>query len=125
MNSPEGRTNNIILACEKINGTILESGEIFSFNKTVGKRTSESGYKYAPIFVGNQVVNGIGGGICQISSTLYNVGLQCGMKIIERHPHSLLCIWPLCHDGFHRGGLIKGTTLQQMPYVFHIYFIIS
>lgn len=89
MNSPEGRTNNIILACEKINGTILESGEIFSFNKTVGKRTSESGYKYAPIFVGNQVVNGIGGGICQISSTLYNVGLQCGMKIIERHPHSL------------------------------------
>ncbi|MBP1761440.1 MAG: VanW-like domain containing protein [Firmicutes bacterium] len=89
INSSEGRTNNIILACEKINGTILNSGEVFSYNKTVGQRTSQAGYKSAPIFSGNKVINGIGGGICQASSTLYNATLASGMQVIERHPHSL------------------------------------
>lgn len=89
MNSSEGRTNNIILACEKINGTILNSGEVFSFNNTVGQRTSQAGYKSAPIFSGNKVINGIGGGICQASSTLYNATLESGLQVIERHPHSL------------------------------------
>jgi len=89
INSPEGRTNNVILSSEKINGTILQSGELFSFNKIVGPRTSASGYKEAHIFAGNQVITGIGGGICQTSSTLYNAALESGMQIIERHPHTL------------------------------------
>lgn len=89
INSSEARTNNIILSSGKINGTILESGELFSFNKTVGRRTSESGYKQAAIFVGNKVDNEIGGGICQTASTLYNTALESGMQIVERHPHTL------------------------------------
>lgn len=89
INSPEGRTNNIVLSCAKINGTVLQSGEVLSFNRTVGKRTIQAGYKEAKIFVGQTVQNGLGGGICQTSTTLYNAGLQAGMKIIERHRHTL------------------------------------
>ena len=89
INSSEGRTNNVILACEKINGTIVNSGEIFSFNNTVGQRSSQAGYKDAPIFSGNKVIDGIGGGICQASSTLYNATMASGLQVIERHPHSL------------------------------------
>lgn len=89
INSSEGRTNNIILACKKINGTILDSGDVFSFNNTVDQRTSQAGYKSAPIFSGNKVISGIGGGICQASNTLYNATLVAGLQVIERHPHSL------------------------------------
>jgi hypothetical protein len=93
INSPAGRTNNIILATAKINGTILESGAVFSFNKTVGPRTIAAGYQEALIFVGDEIVPGIGGGICQVSSTLYNTALEAGMQIVERHPHTLPVIY--------------------------------
>ena len=88
-NSPANRTNNIVLACNKINGTKLKPGEIFSFNDIVGQRTVEKGYLSASVFVGRKVVPGIGGGICQVSSTLYNNALESGLEIIERYPHSL------------------------------------
>lgn len=89
INSPEGRTNNIILSCAKVNGTILQDGEVLSFNRTVGKRTIQAGYREAKIFVGQTVQSGLGGGICQTSTTLYNAGLEAGLKIVERHPHTL------------------------------------
>ncbi len=89
INSPEGRTHNIILSCASIDGTILESGEVFSFNQIVGERTTEAGYREAKIFVGNTVTNGLGGGICQTATTLYNAGLTSGLQIVERHPHTL------------------------------------
>lgn len=88
-NSPPNRNNNIILACAQINGTIIRSGDIFSFNQVVGPRSREKGYLPASIFVGQKVVPGIGGGICQVSSTIYNGALITGLKIIERHPHTL------------------------------------
>ena len=88
-NSPANRTNNIVLACNKINGTKLKPGGIFSFNDIVGQRTVEKGYLSASVFVGRKIVPGIGGGICQVSSTLYNNALESGLEIIERYPHSL------------------------------------
>lgn len=83
------RTNNVILACQKINGKILYPGQTFSFNQTVGPRTAELGFREAPVFAGKKVVPGIGGGICQVSSTLYNTALSCNLKVVERHPHSM------------------------------------
>lgn len=83
------RTNNVILACQKINGKILYPGQTFSFNQTVGPRTAELGFKEAPVFAGKKVMPGIGGGICQVSSTLYNAVISSHLKVVERHPHSM------------------------------------
>lgn len=89
INSPAGRTNNIRLSAGNINGTILEPGAVFSFNRTVGRRTIEAGYKEAPIFVGQEIENEVGGGICQTATTMYNAALESGMQVIERHTHSM------------------------------------
>lgn len=89
INSPPDRTHNIILATGTIDGTILASGETFSFNRTVGRRTLAADYKEALIFVGDEIVPGVGGGVCQVASTLYNTALEGGLQIVERHPHTL------------------------------------
>lgn len=81
------RSNNIKLASEKINGTILMPGEIFSYNKIVGARTIKAGYKEAAVYMGGKVVDGIGGGICQVSSTLYNAALEANLEIVSRKNH--------------------------------------
>ena len=88
-NSPPPRTHNILLSCSKLNGVIVKPGEVFSFNRTVGRRTAAAGYKNAIVFDGGRMVQGIGGGVCQTSSTLYNGLLVSQLKIVERHPHSL------------------------------------
>lgn len=93
VNSPAGRTNNVILSSAKVNEKILQAGEIFSFNQTVGQRTAQNGYLNAKIFAGKKVVTGIGGGICQTSSTLYNVALEAGLQVLERYPHSLKVVY--------------------------------
>ncbi len=81
------RSTNIKLASEKINGTILMPGETFSYNKIVGERTIKAGYKEAAVYMGGKVVDGIGGGICQVSSTLYNAVLEANLEITERRNH--------------------------------------
>lgn len=81
------RTTNIKLASNKINGVVLLPGEEFSYNKVVGKRTAAAGYKTAAVYVGGKVENGIGGGICQVSSTLYNSALRANLQIIKRSNH--------------------------------------
>jgi hypothetical protein len=83
------RTKNVELSCQAVNGSIVQPGQVFSFNQTSGPRTKERGYEIAPIFVGKKVVPGRGGGVCQTSSTLYNSALEAGLEIVERHPHSL------------------------------------
>ena len=85
--SNTNRTKNLELSAEKINGTVLMPGEEFSYNQVVGKRTVEAGYKNAKIYSGGQVVDGLGGGICQISSTLYNAVLMADLEITERRNH--------------------------------------
>lgn len=83
----ESRTHNIQLASDKINGTLIKPGEQFSFNDVVGERTAEAGYDDAPVMIDGKLVPGIGGGICQVSSTIFNTALLSGMNIIERTPH--------------------------------------
>jgi len=83
------RTNNLLLAVRNINGTVVGSGEIFSYNDSVGPRTSQTGFQDAIIYVNNRMKKDVGGGICQASSTLYNCVLLANMPIIERHAHSL------------------------------------
>ena len=82
------RLNNIQITCSKLNGTIVESGKSFSFCQTVGKATEEKGYKKADVIVDKQVTQALGGGNCQVSSTLYNALLKVSdFKVTERHPH--------------------------------------
>ena len=82
------RSTNIILAAEHINGTVLMPGDVFSFNDVVGQRTKAAGFKEAPAYFGGKVVQEYGGGICQVSSTLYNAALYSNLEIIDRSNHS-------------------------------------
>ena len=82
------RSKNLAIAAGKINGFVLMPGDEFSFNQVVGKRTIEEGYKDAKIYQNGQVVDGLAGGICQISSTLYNAAVKANLEITERRNHS-------------------------------------
>lgn len=84
------RTTNLRLASQKINGTILLPGEEFSYNKVVGERTIQAGYKEASVYSNGQVVNGLGGGICQISSTLYNAVIMANLDVTDRRNHQFI-----------------------------------
>lgn len=84
------RTTNLKLAMQKLNGVVVSPGETFSYNKTLGKRTAEAGYKEAGGFAGGRVVQTLAGGICQISSTLYDAVLYANLDIVERHNHMFL-----------------------------------
>ncbi len=85
--SNSNRSTNIRLCSEKINGTVLMPGGTFSFNQVVGKRTPEAGFKPATAYSGGKVVQEYGGGICQVSSTLYNAVLYANLEITERTNH--------------------------------------
>lgn len=84
------RTTNLKLASNKINGTVILPGETFSYNKVVGERTIAAGYKEAKIYSNGQVIDGLGGGICQISSTLYNAVLYANLDIVSRRNHQFV-----------------------------------
>ena len=86
----KNRSNNVELSAKKINGIILMPGETFSYNKTVGERTISEGYKEAGAYAGGRVVQDVGGGICQTSSTLYNVALLANLEIVDRTNHQFL-----------------------------------
>lgn len=85
--SGSSRSNNIALATSKINGTVLMPGETFSYNGTVGRRTKQAGFQEAGAYSNGQVVNEVGGGICQVSSTLYNAVLRSNLEVVDRHNH--------------------------------------
>jgi len=87
--SSEDRKSNVKKAAKTLNGVVVADGEQFSFNETVGKRSERNGYKNAKIIVDGNFVDGVGGGVCQVSTTLYNAALLSGLKISEYHPHSL------------------------------------
>jgi len=87
--SPEGRNANIKIATEKINGTMLRPGETFSFNRIVGNRTEENGFVAAIEYLYGNEVPGIGGGVCQVSTTVYLAAVTANLDITERSPHSL------------------------------------
>ena len=82
------RRRNIELACSKMDGTVLLPGDTFSYNEVVGPRDEEYGFRMAPVIVRGRLVPGMGGGICQVSSTLYNAVLLAGLEIVRRQHHA-------------------------------------
>jgi len=94
-----GRTTNVLLATDFCNGVILMPGDVFSYNDSVGPRTYERGFKDATVYIGNSAEDGVGGGICQVSSTIYYAALRADLKIVERYPHSRMVTYvPLGED---------------------------
>ena len=88
--SSDNRKHNVKLALAAINGSVLKDGEILSFNTKTGIRNEENGYKSAKIIVRNEYVDGVGGGVCQASTTLYNCALLAGLEVVSVNSHSLL-----------------------------------
>lgn len=84
-----GRCENIAIAAMLVDGVTLQPYGEFSFNATVGKRTEEAGFQQAKIIMNGEYVLGVGGGVCQVSTTVYNAALKAGLTVIEYHPHSL------------------------------------
>jgi vancomycin resistance protein YoaR len=84
----KNRSHNIAIAAKAISNFVVYPGEIFSFNQVVGKRTKEKGYLLASIIVRGELSEGIGGGICQVSSTLFNAVDSAGLQIVQRYSHS-------------------------------------
>ncbi|MGE5484702.1 MAG: VanW family protein [Ignavibacteriales bacterium] len=89
VNKDNNRTENIRLAAQKLDNYLLPPGREFSFNSVVGPRTAEDGYRETPVYWRDEVRTGIGGGICQLSTTLYNAVLLADLEVVERHSHSL------------------------------------
>jgi vancomycin resistance protein YoaR len=95
----DNRHNNITLVSEEMDGCVLNPGDVFSFNEVVGQRTAARGFKAAGAYVGGRVVDEIGGGICQASSTLYNTVLHSNLKVVDRSNHYFIITYlPLGHD---------------------------
>lgn len=106
VNNPD-RTTNLRLASNKINGKVIMPEEEFSFNKIVGKRTEAAGYRNAAIFSDGQVTDGLGGGICQITSTLYNAVVFANMNITSRRNHMFV---PSYVTGGRDATVVYGST---------------
>lgn len=87
--SPAGRAANVELAAKQINGALVLPGATFSFNSTTGKRDVSKGYQAAPVIINNKLVDGLGGGVCQVSTTLYNAIIRMNLKSTERANHTL------------------------------------
>ena len=121
--SSTNRKTNIHLASSKINGITLNPGEVFSFNNVVGPRTQSTGYKIAHVYSGGKVIDGIGGGICQVSSTLYNAAVLADMEIAYRTNHSMPVSYvPLGRDATVSYGSIdfKIKNNKESPVKFEI-----
>lgn len=88
--SDTNRTTNLRIACQKINDKVVLPGETFSYNKTLGERSTATGYRNAKVYENGEVVDGIGGGICQISSTLYNAVLISNLEVTDRSNHQFV-----------------------------------
>lgn len=87
--SSQNRLTNLKLACQALNGLCIQPGETFSYNDTLGKRTTAKGYKSAPALSSGSHTMQVGGGICQVSTTLFNAVAKAGLEIVKRHPHSI------------------------------------
>jgi vancomycin resistance protein YoaR len=84
-----GRLHNVALVAERIDNTLIAPGQVFSFNQTTGARTAANGFEVAPVIINGELKNGIGGGVCQVSTTTFNAAFFAGLPIIERTNHAL------------------------------------
>ncbi len=126
-NSAEtNRTTNVTLATEKVNDIILLPGEEFSFNKIVGERTEERGFKPAIVFAGGELVDGIGGGICQVSSTIYLATLRADLEVTERAVHAYKVDYvPLGQDATVQWGYLDYKFKNNTAYPVKISAVMS
>lgn len=106
-----GRTKNLELACAAINGTVLNPGDVFSFNDTVGERTTDKGYREAIVYVEGNSVPEAGGGVCQVASTIYYCAMYADLKIIQRTEHQFSV-------DYVPGGLDATVYWQQLDFQF-------
>lgn len=112
------RKHNMELATQKINNLVLLPGQEFSFNEVVGPRDAEHGYLLAHVYSGGKVVDGIGGGICQVSTTIYNAVLKADLEVTERRNHSFTVAYvPLGQDAtaFYGGTDLKFVNSTRWP----------
>ena len=82
------RARNIRRAARSFNNFVLQPGQTFSYNRIIGQRTIERGYLMAHVILNGELVDGLGGGICQVSGTIHAAALKAGLEIVEHHPHS-------------------------------------
>ncbi|OPY57754.1 MAG: Vancomycin B-type resistance protein VanW [Pelotomaculum sp. PtaU1.Bin035] len=106
--SASDRTHNITLANTALNGCLLKPGEVFSLNRRLGPRLAETGYLKAPAFIGNSLALDIGGGVCQIATTLYNAVLLADLPVLERYSHPS----PVSYVSPGRDATIAGDYLD-------------
>ncbi|MBR3934248.1 MAG: VanW family protein [Clostridia bacterium] len=104
----ENRKTNIHLASDKINGLVLNPGDTFSFNSVVGPRSLENGYKTAQSYSGSKVVEDLGGGICQVSSTLYNAAVFADLEIVSRTNHTM----PVSYTPLGRDATVSYNSID-------------
>jgi vancomycin resistance protein YoaR len=102
------RSDNLLVASKAIDGTLLLPGEVFSLNKALGPRVIERGYKEAPVIIDNKLVPALGGGICQVATTLYNAVLRADITIVERYHHS----FPVAYVPPGQDATISGDILD-------------
>ena len=94
-----GRLNNVQLVGKLIDGTLIAPGDTFSFNGTTGERTADKGFQEAPVIINGELQNGLGGGICQVSTTVFNAAFEAGLPITARTNHALyISHYPLGRD---------------------------
>lgn len=123
--SNNNRATNVDLSTRAINGTILMPGDTFSFNEVVGQRTEEKGYKPATVIVGDKFVDDFGGGVCQVSSTLYNAVTRANILPKERTHHTIASTYvPLGMDATVDFGNIDYKFSNTLPYPIYIEGII-
>lgn len=116
------RTHNIKIATKSASGVLVKPGEIYSVDKIVGPRLAKYGFKEAKVIINNELVPGIGGGVCQVSSTMYNAALLSNLKIVERRSHSLPSSYvPMGRDATISEGYIdlKFQNTTQYPIYIH------
>ncbi|WP_138753672.1 VanW family protein [Paenibacillus sinopodophylli] len=117
--SAEGRAYNVTVTAEALNDWELAPGEVFDYNKLIKRAEELYEYREAPVILNGKLVPGIGGGICQVSSTLYNAALRAGLEIVERRNHSLpVAYLPIGQDATYAGDAInfrfKNTTGKHL-----------
>jgi vancomycin resistance protein YoaR len=102
------RTENVKIAAAAVNGVIVLPGEVFSMNKALGPRVASKGYKEAPVIINGTVAPGLAGGICQVTTTVYNAALLYDLEIVERRQHGLA----VSYVGAGRDATISGNAID-------------
>jgi vancomycin resistance protein YoaR len=120
--SEKNRAANIRNALSDISGTILMPGETFSLNQVLGPRSENNGYKSAPVILNDELVPGLGGGICQVATTLYNAAIRASLKVVERHHHTFPPVYvPVGQDATIAGNQIDFKFKNTTRYPLFIY----